>query len=129
VSNDEKFELWTVESLEETDDDIVSIAEFIEEITGDEHYGDRFQDTANRVLLSLNIWPKSHQKYSDEYDDNIRRIEIPGYKAAIIYKTYKDTLEVIAVMAFHTLTDPDEYNRIISERVAIADKKLGNKEE
>jgi hypothetical protein len=123
----DNFETWSVDTLRETRDDIVNIGDFISEKTGDAYFGERFVITSELVLNSLKTWPYSNRKYSDEYDDDIRRIEIPGYKAAILYKTYEDTLEVIAVMAFHTLTDPDEYNRIISERVAIADKKFEDK--
>ncbi|MDR1861607.1 MAG: hypothetical protein LBQ41_01080 [Candidatus Ancillula sp.] len=117
-------ETWTIDALDETKEDIANIGYFIAETAGSEYYGERFIYTAETVLNSLKTWPLSHRKYSNEYDDNIRRIEIPGYKAAIIYKTYEDTLEAIAVMAFHTLQNPETYNKIISERVRIADKKM-----
>jgi plasmid stabilization system protein ParE len=115
---------WSVDAIEETFDDIEKIADFIAESAGSQRYGKRFSDTANVVLNSLKTWPRAHRHYSDDFDDDIRRIEIPGYRAAILYKVYDDTLEVIAVMAFHTLKDPDEYNRIVAERVAIADNKM-----
>jgi hypothetical protein len=124
MGNNDEMETWSVDALEETNVDIEKLATFIAESAGDSYYGERFFGVADRVLNSLKTWPRSHGKYSDEYDDSIRRIEIPGYRAAIIYKTYDDTLEVIAVMAFHTLSNPNEYNRIIAERVAIADEKF-----
>jgi hypothetical protein len=124
MENDIGFEVWSVDTLTETKVDIILIGDFIAEKAGSEYYGERFVLTTEKVLNSLKTWPRAHRHYSDDFDDNIRRIEIPGYKAAILYKIYDDTLEVIAVMAFHTLKDPDEYNRIVSERVAIADNKM-----
>jgi plasmid stabilization system protein ParE len=117
-------ECWNVGILDETLSDISKIARFIEEKTNSEYYGKRFDDAATAVVESLRTFPYVNRYYSDDMDDHIRRVEIPGYKAAILYKTYDKELEVIAVMAFHTLKNPKIYNKIISRRIAIADAKV-----
>jgi plasmid stabilization system protein ParE len=117
------FEIWRVDELDETKKDITEIADYIAETTGNEIYGNRFANAVETAIYSLKTWPFSQRKFSDEFDDTIRRIEIFDYNAAILYKVYADTFEVIAVLAFHTLSDPESYRRIIAQRVALADKK------
>jgi hypothetical protein len=125
--HNEEIETWYVDAIQEAFDDVDDIARFIATSTKEKFRGEKFSSTTMAVLNSLKTWPRSHRRYSDEYDETIRRIEIPGYNAALIYKVYDNTLEVIAVMAFHTLKNPEEYNKIVTERVAIADKQLATK--
>jgi hypothetical protein len=115
---------WRVDAIDEVFDDIDNIALFIEKKTNSEAYGRRFANTAKGILDSLNYWPNMNSRYSADIDEAVRRIEIPGYHAAFLYKTYVDTLEVIGLMAFHTLKNPKTYNKIISKRIAIADAKV-----
>lgn len=118
--------VWKVDIIDEIIDDIDNIAKFIEEVTKEVYYGERFGDIADNVIDSLKNTPYIHNRFDDDFDNHIRRIDIPGYNASILYKTYDNTLEVIAVMAFHTLRDPEEYRRIINERVKISDAKISS---
>jgi hypothetical protein len=121
-------QIWNVSVINEVTADINDIASFITDKTENSYYGARFKRVARDTIHNLQTSPYSNRKYSDEFDITIRRVVISGYKAAILYKVYDNTLEVIAIMAFHTLQNPKKYNALIQKRVKTANLKHGHDE-
>ncbi|MDR0950375.1 MAG: hypothetical protein LBM13_01870 [Candidatus Ancillula sp.] len=111
-------EVWSVDTLREVDRDIAQLTQWYGE-NGDGKKSElKFADSVARALRSLTTFPRNHRMWEDE--DTIRRFDLPSHNVAIIYFIDDDYLEVIAVQAFHTLADPERYNRLITERVKIA---------
>jgi hypothetical protein len=66
--------------------------------------------------------PQINRRFSDEFEESVRRVIVPNKKVGIIYKIYNKELEVIAVLGYHTMSNPDVYKSIISQRIKQQDK-------
>ncbi len=105
---------YTVEYGDEILEDIAELYGFYLDLV-DETSAERFRVAALNTIAALTTFPNSHPMWQE--NANIRRINMPNHKVAIIYLVKDEALEVIAVAAFHTLTNPEKYTQKIKERL------------
>jgi plasmid stabilization system protein ParE len=121
----EDIQVWNVRAIPAAQDDFLELIEFYRE-----HGGDisavRFEEATETLLSTLKTWPRANAKWKD--DDTLRRLNFPNHKVSIIYKIEDDDLDVIAIVAFHMLSNPKTTTNLINKRTneLIAEKNKSN---
>jgi plasmid stabilization system protein ParE len=111
------FDVYTVKRLPQVEDDLRELTDFYYDCAGMES-ASRFDGAFEAIVASLGYLPNFHRMFED--NPNVRRIDMPNHKVAIIYLVDNDKLEVLAVKAFHTLQNPEYIKKLISDRLKIA---------
>jgi plasmid stabilization system protein ParE len=114
------FDIWEVETYKEARRDIAVLFSYIAEVTGNARYAGRFKFAVEDALKSLSTFPNTHPQYED-FGENVRRLNLPKHKVAIVYKTYEEERKVVAVLVFHTSQDPESYKRAVAKRLVRLD--------
>jgi plasmid stabilization system protein ParE len=119
--NEEQY--YTVIALDDFYKDVNEMAWFFYG-NGDGDKSERFfRESTEKVLQSLTHWPYINKQWREDEDEQIRRIDMPNHKVALVYRVYDNELEVIALASFHTLQDPEKYTKLVKERLRVADER------
>jgi len=111
---------YTVKYGDEIINDITELYGFYLDLVG-ERSAERFRVSALATINNLASFPNSHPMWCGNND--VRRINMPKHKVAIIYVVKDDVYEVIAVAAFHTLENPDKYTEKIKGRLKLSNRR------
>ena len=113
---DDCIDEWRVELSEKAAGDVRKLAAYYYEVGDGERSAIKFENALEQTLESLAHFPRINPKWDDV--DVVRRVDMTTHNVALIYRIADDLFEVIAVAAFHTLSDPAEYEALIAERIA-----------
>ena len=107
---------WQVELSEEAAGDARELAAYYFEVGDGERSAEKFEISLRQTLDSLASFPRINTKWGES--DTVRRVDMTTHKVALVYRIEDDTLKVIAVAAFHTLSDPSKYQKLVDSRIA-----------
>ena len=107
---------WHVGFLDEALEDVDDLAAYYAQEGDGERSALKFRESFEQVVDAISSFPRIPPMWDET--DTVRRVDFPAHKVALVYRIIDDTFEVIAVAAFHTLSDPIKYEALVAERIA-----------
>lgn len=105
---------YSVNLTEDAENDIAELMAFYEELV-DAESATKFFNEAMETVASLQNLPLTHATFKGNPD--VRKVQMPSHKVAIVYLVDDDRFEVIAVRAYHQMQDPAQYQESVRERI------------
>jgi hypothetical protein len=111
---------YSVQLLDEVDRDIDELSDFYRDMV-DDASAERFEGAFEEMIKSLGYWSRSNKMF--ENDDRVRRRDMASHKVAVIYVIDDEVCEVIAVKAFHFLSDDIALRKMVDERLELLQER------
>lgn len=108
--------VYSVFVTKQAQEDLIALEKFYYESAGLES-AIRFEEAVETALDIISESPYLNRRFSDKFDESIRRIFLHKRKTMIIYRIDEDRLEVIAVAAGHSSASPENLFDEIQNRL------------
>ena len=105
---------YSVNLTEDAENDIAELIAFYEELV-DAESATKFLDEAMKAVANLEKLPRANAVFKDNPD--VHKVQMENHRVAIVYLVDDNRLEVVAVLAYHQMQNPAQYQESVRERI------------